>query len=243
MPKRKSISKKIRFEVFKRDSFTCQYCGKKSPDVILHVDHINPVSKGGGNEIINLLTSCLECNQGKSDRLINDRASIDKQRAQIEELSKRREQLEMMLKWRDELAKFDSDVVSIIVESIQSLMCGSTINDHGKSSIKKWLKKYTVEEILDAAQIAEQKEVSDSELFSLIPKICQTKRLPEDDQKIRYARGILRNRLNYINENMALNLMKAAAGVGADGDILISIAKQVPSWAAFKAEMESILNG
>ena len=44
---RKSISKKIRFEVYKRDKFTCQYCGRKATDVILNVDHIEPISKGG----------------------------------------------------------------------------------------------------------------------------------------------------------------------------------------------------
>lgn len=49
MSKRKSISKKLRFEVFKRDSFTCQYCGKMAPDVVLEVDHINPVASGGEN--------------------------------------------------------------------------------------------------------------------------------------------------------------------------------------------------
>ena len=45
--KRKALSQKIRFEVFKRDSFTCQYCGRKAPDVVLQVDHIVPVAKGG----------------------------------------------------------------------------------------------------------------------------------------------------------------------------------------------------
>jgi 5-methylcytosine-specific restriction endonuclease McrA len=49
--KRKSISKKARFEVFKRDAFSCQYCGAHPPDSILHVDHIVPVALGGGNEI------------------------------------------------------------------------------------------------------------------------------------------------------------------------------------------------
>lgn len=62
---RKGLSKKIRFEVFKRDQFTCQYCGKKAPDVILHVDHIQPVSKGGTNDLLNLITSCQDCNLGK----------------------------------------------------------------------------------------------------------------------------------------------------------------------------------
>ena len=45
--KRVAIPKSIRFEVFKRDSFTCQYCGESAPNVILNVDHIYPVSKGG----------------------------------------------------------------------------------------------------------------------------------------------------------------------------------------------------
>lgn len=40
---RKPISKKLRFEVFKRDGFRCAYCGKFPPAVILEVDHIEPI--------------------------------------------------------------------------------------------------------------------------------------------------------------------------------------------------------
>src|SRR5687767_268821 len=101
--KRKAISKKTRFEVFKRDGFKCQYCGKCAPDVILNVDHIHPVSKGGENDILNLITACEDCNGGKSDRLLSDDSVMAKQRAQLEELNERREQLEMMLQWRDGL--------------------------------------------------------------------------------------------------------------------------------------------
>lgn len=60
-----SISKKIRFEVFKRDGFICQYCGKTPPEAILEIDHINPKSKKGTNDINNLITSCFDCNRGK----------------------------------------------------------------------------------------------------------------------------------------------------------------------------------
>lgn len=63
-----SLSKKIRFEVFKRDGFKCQYCGSNPPSVVLEVDHIEPVSKGGSDEIDNLITSCFDCNRGKSNR-------------------------------------------------------------------------------------------------------------------------------------------------------------------------------
>ena len=84
MSKRKSISKKLRFEVFKRDNFKCQYCGKSAPDVILHVDHIFPVKEGGTNDILNLITSCSDCNLGKGARLLTDKSTLEKQRKQCE---------------------------------------------------------------------------------------------------------------------------------------------------------------
>ena len=93
---RKAISKRLRFEVFKRDSFTCQYCGNKAPDVLLEIDHNHPVSQGGSNEILNLVTACKDCNAGKADKLLSDSEVLDKQRRQLEELQKRREQIEMM---------------------------------------------------------------------------------------------------------------------------------------------------
>ncbi len=70
--KRKSISKRLRFEVFKRDRFTCQYCSAKPPKVPLEIDHIVPVSKNGKNTIDNLITACFDCNRGKSDVELTD---------------------------------------------------------------------------------------------------------------------------------------------------------------------------
>lgn len=47
MSARKTITKKTRFEVFKRDGFKCVYCGACAPEVVLVVDHIDPVANGG----------------------------------------------------------------------------------------------------------------------------------------------------------------------------------------------------
>lgn len=101
--KRKSISKKLRFEVFKRDMFTCQYCGRKAPDVVLHIDHIKPVAKGGRNEIMNLVTSCIDCNLGKGAKTLSDQSVVERQRKQAEYLAQRREQIEMLRDWQLEL--------------------------------------------------------------------------------------------------------------------------------------------
>ncbi len=64
---REPIPARTRYEVFERDGYTCQYCGAKAPDVELHIDHIVPVSKGGTNDMTNLVTACASCNLGKSD--------------------------------------------------------------------------------------------------------------------------------------------------------------------------------
>lgn len=62
---RKPLSPKTRFEVFMRDRFRCQYCGRPAPEVALEVDHIKPVASGGTDEMSNLITSCRDCNRGK----------------------------------------------------------------------------------------------------------------------------------------------------------------------------------
>lgn len=54
-----------RFEVLKRDGFACRYCGRKAPEVTLHVDHVVPRAKGGSDDPSNLVAACSACNQGK----------------------------------------------------------------------------------------------------------------------------------------------------------------------------------
>lgn len=63
---------KLRFEVFKRDNFTCQYCGRnvKEDKIKLACDHVIPKSKGGQNVLENLITACFQCNNGKKDILL-----------------------------------------------------------------------------------------------------------------------------------------------------------------------------
>ena len=66
----RTINLRLRFMILQRDNFTCKKCGQspaKNPNIILHVDHIIPWSKGGETVIENLETLCKECNLGKSN--------------------------------------------------------------------------------------------------------------------------------------------------------------------------------
>jgi len=66
--RRRAITPGVRFAVFRRDGFTCQYCGRRAPNVVLHVDHVLPVVAGGTNDLTNLRTACSVCNLGKGSR-------------------------------------------------------------------------------------------------------------------------------------------------------------------------------
>lgn len=107
----RGIGAKLRFEVFKRDAFTCAYCGRKAPDVILQVDHIKPKSKGGTNDLLNLITSCSACNAGKSNRELSDDMILRQKRRQLEELQERKEQLQMMFEWQQGLLALEAEMV------------------------------------------------------------------------------------------------------------------------------------
>lgn len=61
-----TVSKRLRYEILRRDGHACRYCGATSPDVRVTVDHVIPVALGGSDEPANLVTACADCNSGKS---------------------------------------------------------------------------------------------------------------------------------------------------------------------------------
>jgi hypothetical protein len=61
-----TVSKRLRFEVFRRDGYACRYCGRKAPHVELTVDHVVPEALGGTDDPTNLVTACADCNSGKT---------------------------------------------------------------------------------------------------------------------------------------------------------------------------------
>lgn len=63
--RREELSPSVRFQILRRDNYTCRYCGARPPEARLEVDHMVPVALGGKNDEINLVTACRECNIGK----------------------------------------------------------------------------------------------------------------------------------------------------------------------------------
>lgn len=66
------MTSKLRQSIKERDGFTCLKCGasiKKEPNLLLEIDHIIPVSKGGMTTEENLQTLCWRCNRSKGAKL------------------------------------------------------------------------------------------------------------------------------------------------------------------------------
>lgn len=186
MSKRKKISKLTRFEIFKRDRFICQYCGGTPPAVILQIDHITPVAKGGDNDPLNLITSCQECNLGKTDRELTSIPPPLK--AQLDEQRERREQIEQYNAFLMELReKQDGDIKEI--GRAWYRMCGLKGFIFGPAripSIRTFLKHLPKTEILDAAETAHSKVPADGE---------------DDDRTFRYFCGVCWTKIKRAQED------------------------------------------
>jgi hypothetical protein len=244
-PNRKALTKKTRFEVFKRDKFICQYCGRTATEVVLEVDHIVPVASGGGNDVMNLVTACRDCNAGKLHRELSDDSVIAKQHRQLAELQERREQLEMMIAWRTELESADTEVLTHLIAHIEKAGECYQLNELGRKDVRSWLRTYSYDELITATNIAAEKLLHDStglvynsswnEYFSLIPRIAKMRRVQVEKPYMKdalYIRGILRNRFRIWKEDqsLALDLIIEAIEKGADIEALMRQAKRTPSF-------------
>lgn len=224
--------------------------------MLLHIDHIKPVADGGTNELTNLITACMPCNLGKRDVPLDDHAAVNKARVQLDELQERREQLELMMQWRESLRGIDQETVECLAEYWDEHTPGWSVNEHGKRSIKKWLQKFSVEEIctaMDASAIsylafdAENKATSESIdlAFNKVVGICRVNKASEKDPDIKqlyYIRGILRNRISgYFDDSKALQYLKNARSWEVDLDDLNAMAHYVKNWTGFTTAIGELI--
>lgn len=172
---RKAISKKLRFEVFKRDAFCCQYCGAVPPNVVLHVDHINAVANGGDNDIDNLITSCEPCNLGKSATPLTDVPKTLKDRA--EEVAEREAQIQGYNAILQARANRLDDECWRVAAALERSEYVDSYNRKRLQSIRHFLSRLSVVDVIDAAEITTAKwgSTSSDRVFRYFCAVCWNK--------------------------------------------------------------------
>ena len=214
--KRKPISPKLRFEVFKRDNHKCQYCGATPRDegVVLEVDHIVPVYEGGDNSFENLITSCKQCNIGKGKRKITDKNYISLKEKELKETDEKREQLKAYLKSRLDKTEEIKPLIDYINHMIEiNTGFKFTVADPMVNKFLNLYKKLDMQEFVGVIEdtdfsdipflqkgIAEEKRKAEHNAGSFITNIENNlkKFIKKKKQGVvslsGYLRGILKNR-------------------------------------------------
>jgi hypothetical protein len=242
-PQRKSLSKRTRFELFKRDSFTCQYCGSKAPDVLLEADHIKPVSKGGTNALLNLVTSCWDCNRGKSDKEITDNSMLDKQRKQLDQLNERRQLIEMMMNWHNELAaQSEYEVTQAAEYFIKASGYSGYLNETATKTMHSHVRKYGLNAVLEAVNAIQVKypQLSIEGKFDKLGGVLYYLTASDDERRAMYIRGVIKNRFGYL-ERGEFDLLKKVLGC-FQYEYILQISKEANTFWEWKATIQKLLN-
>lgn len=170
--KRTQVSTRSRFEVFKRDGFVCQYCGGNPPSVILHVDHIVPVSKGGENEMDNYITACDKCNLGKSNiPLTNIPKSLKEKSLEVAEREAQIKGYYDILEAKRERIDEQTWIIACVLDSDAQ----SGFNKGWFKSITMFIEKLGYHESLDAMEVASSKIKNNHYAFKYFCGICWSK--------------------------------------------------------------------
>ena len=167
---RKVISKKTRFEIFKRDSFKCQYCGSIPPHVVLEVDHIIPVKQGGKNELENLITACFECNRGKGARELS--AIPNSLEDKIKLIKAKEKQYKEFKKLQDKIIlRLENEI-----DEVQKVYKESHSNYYFKpkfrSSVKMFIEKLGAEKVIQCMEFACRKVNDNNECLTYFCGVC-----------------------------------------------------------------------
>lgn len=150
--KRKSIGKTLRFKIFERDSFCCQYCGRKPPETVLEIDHVIPVSKGGGNEDINLLTSCFDCNRGKRDGILNKSPLSHVE--MVDKIKSANKQYKEIRKVIEEQKRIQESMIDRVGEVFTAYYPKWVFSERFKSSVKNFIKLLGEDEVVLSMETA-----------------------------------------------------------------------------------------
>lgn len=151
---RVAISKRLRFEVFKRDGFECAYCGAIPPGVLLECDHIEPVSSGGRTEMDNLVTACFSCNRGKSNIPLNNvPQSMSERAAEVLEREAQISGYQAVMK--DRRMRVEADAQEIL-ELFCEYFKREGISKNEFTSIKTFIQKLGLDECIASAERAFQ---------------------------------------------------------------------------------------
>ena len=136
--------------------------------------------------MINLITSCRDCNRGKGKRKLSDDVELKRQQKELVDLADRREQAEMMMKWRDEMLDMtvrQAESINTYIGNVSNWHCSI----HGIQGLVRLIEQFSYNEVYEAARIAyiryyDGSEASWQRAFNKIGGICYNTRKAKEEE-------------------------------------------------------------
>lgn len=159
-----------------------------------------------------------------------------------------------MFQWQKGLVHLDDQVTDQLADYWSEQVPGYSLNENGLKGLRRLKRKFEINEIMDAMKIAGEQYLdyqdgvstkdSVEQAWSKVGGICNIRRQEKEKPYIKrlfYIRGILRNRLHYVNEELALKLLQEAAEADANLDNLEEHAKSVKNWTKWREAIEDFI--
>jgi hypothetical protein len=164
-------------------------------------------------------------------------------------INEKREQLRMINQWREELLTLDEEQVSFIRQQFL-VRTGSLFNTTGELTIKKQLKKYGYQKVVEAIDLAIDKywdksarTSEDWEItFKRVGGILYLNTQPEEKKKMSYIKGIARNRFGYFNEFKAAMIIEQYFTFYSDYDWIEKFTKRAKNWSEWYYSLTDLID-
>lgn len=186
------------------------------------------------------------------NRAATDASESDEEQQQLDELEAKKKEI----KRQKSILKLEKEVLDELSNLWSELVPGFYLNEQGFRMLRKLRIEFEIHEITEAMQIAtasylqlsESKPTHESveNAWRKVGGVCRLRRLEKTQPgvgRIYYIRGILRNRFSYINEGLAIGLLREAVEWNIDITGLENFTKTTSSWSAWRTAMEDFISG
>jgi len=255
---REAIPKSVRVQVLERDHFRFVYCGQSPAvdnDVLLEVDHIHPVAKGGDNDPLNLQTLCWDCNAGKSDKTPGEIAKVRGSYKEAEAQQEKREQLEQIAEWYQRLRDNDRNAARTAVEHFSFYAGSASDYSPREQDLIKHIRQFGIDEVMTAIDIAGTQYVVTNATGEVVPEsvvearhklagILYTRKIERRDPNqaaLSHLYNTLNKRFHSVDRKRFFAVGKQVMHLGLSQNDIFSILYQSEDWNAFIKQLDNEL--
>ena len=249
------VFKRIKFEVFEKDSYRCQYCGNVAPNITLKLHRIQEVQNNDNwLDPAYLSTSCVSCEDKRQGKSAGRNASAF---IMLDELEERLEQLKMLISWRKGMVKIRRSQLIGIIDFWQDLVPGIYLNDDQKRVLLSLMNKYSSDEIRSSMRAVAKEKLqrqTDETLtkdahdvaFEKIPETCIRNSKAKKNHEIEelyQIHDVLKERLQgFFDSDRAIQWLNYARSWEVNTEELAHMALKVTNWTQFSCNIDEMVH-